>query len=469
MTRRGAMKLRNRLTLTFTLVTAAALVASFLVTYLLVERDELRELDRALLVQAEHTASLALMRGTDDPQALEGPGEAPEPPSLTVRYAAVYDRGGALKANTKSFEKAPRSLVELGLAPDTPLAAAPVDLSVRGAHLRGVLLPMGERRLLLYALSRAGVDSDLSFLVRVFSGLLVAATFVTWIVARWLGLLLSRDVDTIGTVAEAVAAGDLSARVGGRASGTVETHKLAEGLDEMISRLGELVRSQRVFISSAAHELRSPLTSLRGELELALRRERSVEEYKETIGRALADGVALVALADDLLALARVDDRKSASKDQVVLVRDVVDDAKRMARGNAESRRVRLVEHTDCDVARVAVPRHDGARALRNLLDNAISHSPEGSAIAVNAERNGSAVRIVVEDEGPGVSVEDEPLIFAPFYRGATERAGEGSGAGLGLSLAREIARAHGGDIALDRAYTKGARFVLTLPLATAD
>jgi two-component system heavy metal sensor histidine kinase CusS len=460
-----AMKLRDRLTLTFTLVTALALVASFLITYLLVERDELRELDRALLVQAEHTAALASLRGGDDPSVLEGPGEAVEPPSLTVRYAALYDRAGALKAATKSFEKAPKTLSELGLAPDA-LAAAPVDVFVRGAHLRGVLLPMGERRLLLYALSRAGVDADLRFLVRVFSGLLVAATFLTWIVARALGLLLSRDVDAIGAVAEAVAAGDLNARVGGHASGTVETHKLAERLDEMITRLAELVRSQRVFVSSAAHELRSPLTSLRGELELALRRERSTAEYKETIERALADAVALVSLADDLLALARVDDRKSSAKEEVVLVRDVVDDAKRMSRGNAEARHVRVVDANDIDDARIAVSRQDGARALRNLLDNAISHTPDGGAVSIVAARNGEAVKIAVEDQGPGVSAEDEPLIFAPFYRGATERAGEGVGAGLGLSLAREIARAHGGDIALDRTYEKGARFVLTFPLA---
>jgi two-component system heavy metal sensor histidine kinase CusS len=458
---RRAMKLRNRLTLTFTIVTALALVASFVVTYFLVERDELRELDRALLVQAEHTAALAAFRDPDDPAVLEGPGENVEPPSITVRYAAVYDRAGALKAATRSFEKVPKSLADIGLAPDT-LAAAPVDIFVRGAHLRGVLLPMGDRRLLLYALSRAGVDADLKFLLRVFSGLLVGATFITWIVARWLGRELSSDVDAIGDVAEAVAAGDLGARVGTRAQGTVETRKLSERLDEMISRLSELVRSQRVFVSSAAHELRSPLTSLRGELELALRRDRSPAEYKETIERALADAVALVSLADDLLALARVDDRKKAG--DVVLVRDVVDDAKRMSRGNADSRGVRVVDDSDVGGVGIRVPRQDGARALRNLLDNAISHSPEGAEVSLVIELNGTSLGIAVEDEGPGVSIEDEPLIFAPFFRGETERAREGTGAGLGLSLAREIARAHGGDVSLDRAYTKGARFVLTLP-----
>jgi two-component system heavy metal sensor histidine kinase CusS len=459
------MKLRNRLTLTFTVVTAIALLASFIVTYFLVERDELRELDRALLVQAEHTASLAALGDPDEPRMLEGPGEAVEPPSIVVRYAAVYDRDGVLKATTRSFTHAPKSLGDLGLA---PALAGPTPLDLPNVQLRGVLLPVGERRLLLYAISRSGVDADLSFLIRVFSGLLVGATFFTWLVARWLGRELSRDVDAIGQVAEAVANGDLAARVHARAGGTVETRNLSRRLDEMISRLSELVTSQRVFVSSAAHELRSPLTSLRGELELALRRERSAGEYKETIERALADAVALVALADDLLALARVDDRRSTRRPEPVLVRDVVDDARRMARGNAEARNVRVVVQTRCDDDLVSVPRQDGARALRNLLDNAIAHSPDGGEVALVAEKAGDRVRIAVEDHGPGVEADDEPLIFSPFYRGANERAAEGIGAGLGLSLAREIARAHGGDVAFDRAYTGGARFVLSLPISDA-
>jgi two-component system heavy metal sensor histidine kinase CusS len=462
------MKLRNRLTLTFTVVTAVALLASFVVTYFLVERDELREIDRALLVQAEHAAAIVSLGDVDDASRLEGPAEAVEPPSLIVRYAAVYDRSGALRATTRSFTRAPRSLSEVGLSAESR-AATPFDFA--GRDLRAVMLPVGNRRLLLYAISRAGVDADLRYLVRVFSGLLVLGTFMTWLVARWLGRELSRDVDAIGQVTEDVAGGNLSARVRDRASTTVETRSLSRRLDEMISRLSELVAAQRVFVSSAAHELRSPLTSLRGELELALRRERTAPEYRETIERALADAVALVVLADDLLALARIDDKRGPDvglpKRDAALVKDVLDDARRMARGNAEARNVRVLVEARCEGDLVGVPRQDGARALRNLLDNAIAHSPDGGEVALVAEKTDGSVRIAVEDHGPGVGGEDEPLIFSPFYRGPTERAAEGAGAGLGLSLAREIARTYGGDVALDKAYTQGARFVLSLPLSS--
>jgi two-component system heavy metal sensor histidine kinase CusS len=233
----------------------------------------------------------------------------------------------------------------------------------------------------------------------------------------------------------------------------------------MIERLEELVASQRVFISSAAHELRSPLTSLRGELELALRRERSAAEYKETIEAALADAVSLVTLADDLLAIARIENRRAngASKD-VTRVSDLMEEATRMARGNAEARKVDVVVVAPPKDVAISCSRKEVARALRNLLDNAIAHSQSGKSVSLKTAVQDGHVDIAVEDEGSGVREEDASLLFAPFWRGTGERAGA-EGAGLGLALAREIARAEGGDIAYDPEFSPGARFVLTLPL----
>ncbi|MCW5833918.1 MAG: HAMP domain-containing histidine kinase [Labilithrix sp.] len=459
------MKLRTRLTLAFTLVTSVALIVSFVVVYLFVERDELRELDHALLVQAEHVASVAVARSPDDPLIGEGPGELVDPPSVTVRYAAEYERDGRLVASTRSFGgQAPR-LAEINARIDSPEGAA-VTLTHNGAQLRGVLVPIGSRRVLLYAVSSKGIANDLAFLLRTFAALFAGATSLTWIVARWLARSLVRDVDAICEVAEAVATGELDARVGPRARGSVETRLLAERLDQMIERLGELVAAQRDFISSAAHELRSPLTSLRGELELALRRDRSGPEYKETIERALGDAATLVTLADDLLAIARTEGRARAASSEPTRVSDIVEDATRMTRGNAEVRSVEVAFEGEGDVS-VACSRKEVARALRNLLDNAVAHSPPAGTVLVRAAVADATVEIAVEDGGAGVRAEDAALLFTPFWRGDGERAAEG-GTGLGLSLAREIARAAGGDVRYDASHAPGARFVLLLPRAAA-
>lgn len=456
------MKLRTRLTLAFMLVTSIALIASFVVAYVFVQRDELHELDHALLVQAEHAAAAAAAGDVDDPRVADGAGELLEPPSFTTRYAAVYERDGRLVVATRSFGGHPPRLEQLNVHVDTPEGAA-VDLVHAGVPLRGVLVPLGSRRVLLYALSSTGVANDLSFLIRIFGVLFAGATALTWVVARSLSSNLSRDVDAICEVAGEVSAGRLQSRVGDRARGSVETRLIAERLDQMIARLGELVTAQRDFISSAAHELRSPLTSLRGELELALRRERTALEYKETIGRALSDTVNLVTLADDLLAIARSEGRARAAPASTE-VAAIVEDAVRMARGNAEARRVDVTVKIP-DSAVVRSSRKEIARALRNLLDNAIAHSPVDGEVIVRVKVLPDAVELAVEDAGPGVGHEDAPLLFTPFWRGDGERANE-AGAGLGLSLARELARAEGGDVTYDASFSPGARFVLSLPRA---
>lgn len=459
------MKLRTRLTFAFTLATSIALIASFVVAYVSVERDELRELDHALLVQAERVAAAATARSADDPRVGDGQGEIIEPPSFTARYAAVYERDGRLVAATRSFSGAPPPLEELQGHLDAPEGAS-VDLAHAGVPLRGVVVPLGDRRVLLYALSSKGVANDLSFLVRIFVVLFAAITLLTWVAARWLGQSLVRDVDAICRVAEAVAGGQLDARVGARARGSVETRLLAVRLDQMIARLGELVTAQRDFISSAAHELRSPLTSLRGELELALRRERTAPEYKGTIERALADVVNLVTLAEDLLAIARSERRARGAATEPTRVADLVEEATRMARGNAGAKHVEIATAIEPGDVTIAALPGEAARALRNLLDNAITHSPVGGAVLVRAAARDAVVEIAVEDAGGGVRPEDVPLLFTPFWRGDGERASE-SGAGLGLALAREIARAEGGDVTYDGSFAPGARFVLSLPRPT--
>jgi two-component system heavy metal sensor histidine kinase CusS len=231
------------------------------------------------------------------------------------------------------------------------------------------------------------------------------------------------------------------------------------------------MNAQRTFVSHAAHELRSPLATLRGELQLALRRERSAAEYRAAVEQALADVEELRQLAEDLLTLARVQKAGRPHNGGTVDVRTIVVDAVHMARGHADSHHVAvLAPGTDDGVLSIPVRgvARDLARALRNLLDNAVSHSPEGGTVhlSVAVTTGGRAIDIAVEDEGPGVDEADLDRIFTPFWRGSNEESGA-PGAGLGLAIAREIARGHEGDIVVDKpASGRGARFVLRVPRA---
>jgi two-component system OmpR family sensor kinase len=283
---------------------------------------------------------------------------------------------------------------------------------------------------------------------------------VTWRVVR----RLTRGHDAITDAARRVAAGDLAARTSLR-SGDDEVVQLAHDVDEMVRRLEILVEGQQRFIAHAAHELRSPLTSLYGELQLALRRSRSADEYKSAIEEALDSARRLKALAEDLLALARIGAEREPSQTPVAL-----DEVARNAVSWVSQEAARRGVHVAIDADRSTVLGHaiDLERLLRNLIDNAVRHCPEGGHVRIEARSNGENVELSVIDDGPGVPADERDRVFEPFFRAASERRRD-DGSGLGLAIVREIARVHGGDVTVeDGPGGKGARFRARLPAAPA-
>ncbi|MDI1447103.1 HAMP domain-containing sensor histidine kinase [Polyangium sp. 6x1] len=461
------MKLKNRLSLAVTVVSAATLLTSFLTVYVLVRRDETRDLDLALVAQAHALAQIADAKNPGRPVVLDGVAEVPESLRPTQRYIAVYDERGALLSATTNFGSEVPTFETLEASTGLPTDGVPVDLDVSGKALRGVTVPVGDGgAALLYAASRRTVDEDASFLHRTLGVLFLSATIATALFSRWLGGRLAVDVHAIARVAREVERGNLEARVGESARGSTETRALAADLDHMIEHLGALVAAQRLFVSHAAHELRSPLSTLRGELQLALRRPRDAAGYQRTIEEALVDVEALSRLSEDLLTLARVQAPRSQGA-EVVAIGDIVAEALRLARGPAEARRVSLEQasgNTSATPLLVRGDRSEIVRALRNLVDNAVAHGPAEAPVLTTTTRRDASVEIAVIDRGPGVAKEDEPHIFEPFYRGTRDRGDDRPGAGLGLAIARGIARNLGGDVWLDRSHEGGARFVLSLP-----
>ncbi len=421
-----------------------------------------RQLDASLFAHAQSEIQTAIDRADhrahlhNDAMRLLGPREA----SLYLpKFAALYDDRGRAVAHTGSFQGRP-----------PPFRALPTrgafDLAHEGVTLRAVVLPMGhetEARTILLAVPRRSLDeanrSQLAVTLAVLGVALGAAVALAAFIARW----LTRDLDQIARTARAVADGALDARAGA-VGGVAEVRSLARDMDAMIARLEALVATQRRFVSDAAHELRAPLTSLRGELELALRRPRSAEEYRAALEKALDDVLALGSLADDLLALARA---RTATKDSSPTdAAGPILRAIELVEPCARRRNVKIVPE-ELEVPKVSVAPRDLERVARNLIENAMRHSPEGASVRVAASVDGGTVRVAVTDEGDGVPLEQAERIFEPFVRLDPARARDGSGSGLGLAIAREVARSNGGDVFLDVHHAgAGARFVAWFPVA---
>ena len=235
-----------------------------------------------------------------------------------------------------------------------------------------------------------------------------------------------------------------------------EVSELAESVNVTLGRLEDVLSRQRAFVADVSHELRSPLTGLRAQLEVALEHPED-EDWPEVARSALGDADRLQGIVGDLLILAKV----GAG---VHVPRELIDFGG-LVRAEAVRHERRVPVEVSADEGlMVRVTPHHMVRVLTNLLDNAERHA--ASRIWVTATAVGPDAVLEVRDDGAGIAPEDRERIFRRFQRLEESRARDRGGSGLGLTISRDIARAHSGTLVAAES-DDGARFVLRVPLAT--
>jgi len=244
-----------------------------------------------------------------------------------------------------------------------------------------------------------------------------------------------------------------------------EIGRLVETLNEMLGRLEQSFEVRRMFSADASHELRSPLSRLRAELEVALRRPRPLAEYEETLRSCLDEVERVQSVIEDLLELARIDVTDEQEPAEAVSITDLVDAAVIAIKPRAEPRGVVIVADPLPDVLVNAAP-VAAKVALANILDNAVKFSPPGGRVRIAATALEEEAVIAVSDAGPGVSPEEAERLFQPFYRGSASRSTGVPGVGLGLAISRVLVQRQGGRISLDAPDEGGATFRVHLPRA---
>jgi signal transduction histidine kinase len=280
--------------------------------------------------------------------------------------------------------------------------------------------------------------------------LLVGAT--TWVVV---GRAL-RPVESIRSEVESIGAEDLHRRVP-ESSTPDEIGRLAHTMNAMLGRLEDATDRQRRFVADASHELRSPLTGIRAQLEVDLAHPEAAD-WQTTERDVLVDAVRLQRLVDDLLTLATTDASAldASSREPVDLDEIVLTEARRL-----RSRTLHRVDTTRVSGAQLTGNRDQLARAVRNLLDNAARHA--NSTVTATLAESESAITLIVVDDGPGIPVDQEQWIFERFTRLDDARTRDNGGTGLGLAITQEVVIGHGGTITVDSA--PGARFTVSFPL----
>ena len=287
-------------------------------------------------------------------------------------------------------------------------------------------------------------------------GTVLLGTAATVIGAGWLARVSVEPVERIAAQAAAIKPGTTGNRITVHAD-VSEFHGLVSVLNDMLDRLDRGLASERRIIADVAHDLRTPITAMRGEIEVALRGTRDAEQCRNVLRSLLEEVDHLSAINEALLLLARIEAGElTPERREIDITSTVQAVTDRRGRGGA-----RPIVQSEGDALLDADENLIGA-AVDQLIDNAERHTPLDTTIAVRVVAEPTAVRLIVEDDGPGVPPELLPHLFERFYRadGARER----GGAGLGLTIAQAIAEAHGGSIHADLPTAGGLRITITLP-----
>jgi signal transduction histidine kinase len=242
---------------------------------------------------------------------------------------------------------------------------------------------------------------------------------------------------------------------------------MSAALRDSLAQQAALEQDRRLFIAAIAHDLRTPLFALRGYLEGL---EKGIATTPEQVARYIAvcrdKAAALERLIADLFAYARTEYLDQTPHPEPLELGALIEDTVTSMRPRADGKGVALLLQPPTAPVPLEGDGHLLVRAVENLLDNALRHTPPGGAVRVDWRGDADQVRFTVADSGPGIAAQDLPHVFEPLYRGERSRNRRTGGAGLGLTIARRILQAHGGELAAANAPGGGALFTGTLPAA---
>jgi len=455
---------RAKLTLTHAAVLAGAILLADIGLYFALATAQASTNDAVLRTQAS-----TIVAGIEDVngQIRFGGGDLPTETQqgVAVDVAIVNRNGSIIQTPAQVFSASTLTqLAAQALKTQSPLL---VDAGDRSGVARRVFAETLQSQgapdgVLIVSRSIAESTATLGrtvFFLAVFSILIVLGGSL---LAHWLTGRVLLPVRRIAALARSVSEADLHRRVNVEVPPD-ELGELVATFNGMLARLESSFDSLRRFTADASHELRSPLTIMRSELEVTRARPRTPEEYERTLDEMVSEVEHMGRLVDRLLMLARADAGALRPAMVPVDLADFLQEAGARWSSAAQRREVR-VEVSAPDQGTISIDPDLIRRSLDNLIDNAIRHAPAGSAVSLASVRNGRTCRIEVSDEGPGVPAVAKARIFERFARLDESRGRDSGGVGLGLALSRAIAEAHGGTLELVEDGRRGATFRISLP-----
>src|SRR3954470_23067461 len=465
--------IRVRLVLAIATVSVAAVAASFFALHATTAANLRSRIDRELNEQYAEFQQRVLASGrVTDPASLRGASErfvagqryhpeariyvvAPQgAPPVTNQTRIVDEELSEARSGSESGEGNAGGIVTTGEG----LSTISTDETGKLRVLTQPIVVKGTRiGTFRVADPLTSVDQALESLRNRFIAVGLGALLLSVVIAIWLANLITRPLRRMAAVASAVDSGDLTHRIDYGGKGEVGV--LAEAFNHMMDRLEEGFRLQRDFVSDASHELRSPLTVLRGRIEQLADHAGDRATVGAEANELMKEVRRMERLTDDMLTLAKAE-RGGLLQPRRVPIDDFVEDLRRdLPLLGSRHYRVESSIHGDLEADPDRL-----AQVLRNLVTNAVRHTAAEGHIQISiGSENGSAL-FVVSDDGTGIEPDQLERIFDRFHRTDEGRGRTEGGSGLGLAIARAIVEAHGGSITAESPPGEGATFRFSIP-----
>ena len=455
-------RLTFRLTVWYAGIFAVSSLIAFLLFYTLITSVIRERTDQDLLNQAGKFSTILREQGIGAVVNFAFL-EAQEAGVRKVFFRLLYPTGQAFSSSNMSYWKdidVRKTAIEQLLAGNSHVFET-IILQARRDEVRVLYAMIGPGAILQVGQSM----ENYTRIIDAFRGIFLATMALLVALAAGIGWFMARravsGVEAITRTAQTISGGTLAKRVPVKDRGD-EIDQLAMTFNQMLDRIQTLVTEIKQMGDNIAHDLKSPLTRIRGSAEVTLTSGKSMAEYESMAASAIEECDRLLDMINTMLMISKteagVDKPARAKIDLTRLIRDACE----LFGTAAEDKGLTLT----CDLPETCNIRGDTRmiqRMVSNLLDNAIKYTPPGGTVGVSVSgKDGENMLISVKDTGIGISSEDLPRIFERFYR--CDQSRSEAGTGLGLSLARAIAKAHGGDIAVASRPGEGSAFTVTIP-----
>jgi heavy metal sensor kinase len=440
---------RLRLTLIYTVVVVFIFFVSGFVIHAQFKNKWYESVDRELLREAtDFSHDIDPMRIKNNEEIIKRIGD---------EYYQIINRRGEVRISSLSSNFL--WPVNRDLLTRTLKGGPQFDtVSYRGENYRVLYMSLNEDNILSIGESLKDVEEEVAALSRLslyfFPFILAITSVVSWFLA---GRALSPMVQ-IKSLAEQIRHGRLDRRIEVGVKGK-EVEDLVKIFNEMLDGIQNSMDAQKRFTSDVSHEVRSPLTSLRGSIEVALRKKRTTEEYEELLRNNLSDIIRLSRITDDLLFLAKADNNilelRKHSFDVNQLLKHIIERLRYEGLSIVEKYEEGLEVYGDSSILE---------QAFTNLINNAIKYTPRGGTVTIRTEREENSAKVTISDSGIGIPEDEIPHIFERFYRVDKERSRKMGGTGLGLAITQWIVNAHDGHILVKSKIGSGSDFIVILP-----